>query len=334
MKWGRWKDASLLAIGLFVASSVGAHAATLHLDTGFVGVPVSLTVGDGSAQVLLDEETLTKPADLDVEQVSSTAWSVRWSTSYALASGTFMMQFVDPFASTTDTKNGWAHTLVQARAPLGNWQTVSSTAQNGKITATLGPEEDIRLVSSETGMRAGSASWYRFKNCACAASPDYPKGTYLKVSLQSDPSKSTIVKVNDYGPDRSLFPNRAIDLDAVAFKQLSPLSAGVIQVSVEPVTASDPVVATLASAPVARSSTSCAVTLSADLAPGDTGSSVSALQTALICMGYLASGNATGYFGPVTLKALNAYQAALGFTPYPGAGPQTRHALTLGQTGN
>ena len=41
------------------------------------------------------------------------------------------------------------------------------------------------------------------------------------------------VRVNDYGPDRTVFPDRIIDLDKVAFAKLASLGAGVIQVQVK-----------------------------------------------------------------------------------------------------
>ncbi|MBI2473119.1 RlpA-like double-psi beta-barrel domain-containing protein [Candidatus Uhrbacteria bacterium] len=78
----------------------------------------------------------------------------------------------------------------------------------------------------------GEASWYGYEGCDCAASPDYPQGTSLLVTSISDPTKSVTVRVNDYGPDRTVFPDRIIDLDKTAFAKLAPLGAGVIQVQV------------------------------------------------------------------------------------------------------
>ena len=77
----------------------------------------------------------------------------------------------------------------------------------------------------------GQASWYRYKGCNCAASPIYPKGTLLKVT-NLDNGESVVVKVNDYGPDRSIYPNRIIDLDLTAFRQIGNPKHGIIDVSV------------------------------------------------------------------------------------------------------
>ncbi|TAL50113.1 hypothetical protein EPN81_03780 [Patescibacteria group bacterium] len=85
-------------------------------------------------------------------------------------------------------------------------------------------EEDIAEV--------GEASWYAYQGCDCAASPDYPKGSYLVVTNVEDPEKSVTVVVNDYGPDRLVHPDRIIDLDKVAFAKLASLGLGLIDVRV------------------------------------------------------------------------------------------------------
>lgn len=79
----------------------------------------------------------------------------------------------------------------------------------------------------------GEASWYAYKGCDCAASPDYPKGTYLVVTRVNDPSASVTVVVNDYGPDRNVHPDRIIDLDLVAFEKLVPRTWGLVDVTVQ-----------------------------------------------------------------------------------------------------
>ena len=76
----------------------------------------------------------------------------------------------------------------------------------------------------------GRASWYAYKGCLCAAHPSYMKGRYVRVTAGG---KSVIVRINDRGPDQSIYPDRVIDLDSVAFKQLAPLGAGTIGVRAE-----------------------------------------------------------------------------------------------------
>jgi len=86
-----------------------------------------------------------------------------------------------------------------------------------------------RLVVLEKPiMELGQASWYKYKNCDCAASPDYPKGTKLRVKNLAN-GKEVVVTVNDFGPVRALFPDRVIDLDKVAFKKIGALSRGILK---------------------------------------------------------------------------------------------------------
>jgi len=78
----------------------------------------------------------------------------------------------------------------------------------------------------------GRGSWYAYRGCMCAAHPFFPKGSMLRVTSE-ETGKSIIVTVNDFGPNQSIHPDRVIDLDSVAFRQLAPLGAGTIQVKVE-----------------------------------------------------------------------------------------------------
>jgi len=95
------------------------------------------------------------------------------------------------------------------------------------------PYARIAVFTDNTKMTSGEASWYAYKGGNFAASPDFPKGSVLRVTnLYND--KYVDVTVNDYGPDRSLFPKRAIDLDKLAFAEISPLGAGIIDVRIEP----------------------------------------------------------------------------------------------------
>ena len=102
------------------------------------------------------------------------------------------------------------------------------------------PTADRELTRSEVvknpspNGEMSRASWYDYslpgapvysKTHATAASRDYPRGTYLKVTRDQN---SVIVRVNDYVEN----PKVAIDLSSYAFKQLAPLSRGVIMVRI------------------------------------------------------------------------------------------------------
>lgn len=86
----------------------------------------------------------------------------------------------------------------------------------------------IEIVESQQGR----ASWYAYKDCLCGASPHWPKGRFVRVT-NVETSKSTIIRINDFGPDQNVFPDRVIDLDRSAYRLLAPLGSGTIQVHVE-----------------------------------------------------------------------------------------------------
>lgn len=104
--------------------------------------------------------------------------------------------------------------------------------QAGVVRTLTRQAEVILAVMSGAVMEKGLASWYKYKQGDFAASPDYPKDTKLKVT-EVNSGKSVIVSVNDYGPDRSIHPDRVIDLDYVAFRKIASPNLGLITVSVE-----------------------------------------------------------------------------------------------------
>ena len=109
----------------------------------------------------------------------------------------------------------------------------SLTRSNQQMVRTLTHQREMILAVLESDiMEQGMASWYRYKNGDFAASPDYPKGSKLKVTNVEN-GKSVIVVVNDYGPDRSIHPERVIDLDRMAFQKIASPSLGVVEVVVE-----------------------------------------------------------------------------------------------------
>lgn len=96
------------------------------------------------------------------------------------------------------------------------------------------PYARLAIFGNHEIMPEGKASWYKFKDCDCAASPDYPKGTELLVTNADDASKSVVVTINDWGPDRSVHPDRVIDLDKTAFAKIGDVLRGIMNVLVEP----------------------------------------------------------------------------------------------------
>lgn len=97
------------------------------------------------------------------------------------------------------------------------------------------PQTEVRRFGTKMEVedrQEGRSSWYAYQKCMCAAHPFFPKGRYILVTSLVT-GKSIIVQINDRGPDATFHPDRIIDLDAVAFKQLAPLGAGTIGVRIE-----------------------------------------------------------------------------------------------------
>jgi hypothetical protein len=229
----------LLFTPFFAKAAVQEQA--LHLDEGFMGHEVALDLFDAQVRVRLMPGDLLKSSDVTVEQVSSTQWSIYWSSSYALSSHGFEFGILESsLADTTATREGWEEVIIETKKPFEAWKKATYKKHGAYLTVQGGPELEIRVSTKLKGLRIGTASWYRYKRCHCVASPDFPKGTRLRVWLQDDPTKWTVVRVNDYGPDRRLFPTRVVDLDSVAFKELSPLSSGLLNVGIEPLLKDDP----------------------------------------------------------------------------------------------
>jgi len=91
----------------------------------------------------------------------------------------------------------------------------------------------LAVFSYSNVIISGHASWYKFKGGDFAASPDFPKGSKLRVYNTAN-NKFVDVVVNDYGPNRLLYPDRVVDLDKKAFAKIASTGAGLINVRIEP----------------------------------------------------------------------------------------------------
>jgi len=95
------------------------------------------------------------------------------------------------------------------------------------------PFARLAVFANSEALVVGKASWYSHKKGNFAASPDFPKGSRLRV-YNLDNGKFIDVEVNDFGPERKLHPDRVVDLEKTAFVKLAIKSQGVINVRVEP----------------------------------------------------------------------------------------------------
>lgn len=111
------------------------------------------------------------------------------------------------------------------------WKALPTTdyPEEKKVVASLNqPSAKLAVFSKPGILTVGKASYYKYQGGLFAASPDFPRGSKLRVT-NLDNDKSIEVVVNDWGPDRAKFPDRVIDLDKEAFVLLAPLSDGIIK---------------------------------------------------------------------------------------------------------
>jgi len=117
-----------------------------------------------------------------------------------------------------------------------SWRPINSQQISGK--AIVGADFNLSFarvaVFAYPGILVnGKASWYKYKGGLYTASPDFPKGSKLRVYNTAN-NKFVDVTVNDFGPERIKHPDRVVDLDYRAFIKIASSKAGVINVRVVP----------------------------------------------------------------------------------------------------
>lgn len=81
------------------------------------------------------------------------------------------------------------------------------------------------------------ASWYDYDlngipwslDHRTGASREFARGTLVEVKNIATGATVEIL-INDYGPDESVHPDRALDLSSYAFKQIADLQSGLVEV--------------------------------------------------------------------------------------------------------
>lgn len=169
----------------------------------------------------LDKSLVALPFDL---RSVSNIYELRTDTMEATGTIT-----IKPSVSSVDYQQ-----VFQFNAVSSTWQALPTkggdTIEIAKLTSNVAV---IGIFARPTILITGHASWYAYKSGNFAASPDFPKGSQIRVYNQAN-GKYVDVIINDYGPDRRLHPDRAIDLDKVAFKKIANTRDGIIDVRLEP----------------------------------------------------------------------------------------------------
>ena len=226
------------------------ESAVLYLDSGFVGRQSTFQIFNGSVKIVFDRDSLLEQNELVVQKED-----VPTSTSdgYELGDEKLTLQWKD---AVSVSSNG-VYVDMPGKCVRDAWTECRLFLKDGDAWRLLKGDRvignaEVRIgIKRSSYMTGGDASWYAYKKCRCAASPDFPKGSRVKVTSKAS-GKSTVVRINDYGPERDKFPKRVIDLDVVAFTDLAPKGAGIIGVTVKPVGKDDPEYL-LADAPVPAS---------------------------------------------------------------------------------
>ncbi len=199
-----------------------------------------------SLEVDFDPQAFTAPVELKTAAISDRSYlPLDWQAitpvfNYSMVSSglydpsrpmTVRLRYDE---ASSDVKRAFAFDWASRRwLPLA---TKDNQAERYVTISTQSTMDRLVLMSQPGALASGQASWYRHKEGLFAASPDYAKGSILRVYNTAN-GKYVDVTVNDYGPDRQAHPERVIDLDRVAFAKIAPLSAGVVNVRVEPLKA-------------------------------------------------------------------------------------------------
>ncbi len=197
----------------------------------------------GALQIKYDISAFTAPVTLDISadpNVSGLPWEKEALTpayDYAFTTA----GFYDPSRPLTvriyyPEKNGYFKQIYAYDPVGGKWwplKTEDSPNERYVSATTVSTSGRLIVLSNPDLMTVGQASWYKFKNGLFTASPDFAKGSVLRVYNLAN-NKYVDVTVNDWGPDRGKHPDRVVDLDKVAFSRIASTADGLISVRVEP----------------------------------------------------------------------------------------------------
>ncbi len=214
----RFKNIFLLGAFLFFFLPLSGQAAEIEFKSPGLPSGVSVSVVEDKAGLPWEWTALSPVYEYNVNNsyLYDPAWPMEVTISYD-GNNNFKQIFI------IDALSGRWEPLLSEDFPKEKYVKTKLTTTSGHLV----------LLSNDDLMSTGVASWYSYKNGDFAASPDFLKGSVLRVT-NLDNGKYVDVTVNDYGPERDKHPDRVIDLDKVAFSKIASPSAGLINVKVDP----------------------------------------------------------------------------------------------------
>ncbi|MFZ5365234.1 MAG: septal ring lytic transglycosylase RlpA family protein [Patescibacteria group bacterium] len=211
---------------------------SLFIDEATLSRGYTIISSDKVFYVGVTPDVLTQPSDVVTKQLSREIFD--FPAGLAPISDVYEFDLVNKDAFNDDKpvwikikpfrQTDWRRRMYFYNGVSQRWEelpTYKADAEFVKAAFHL-PYARLVVLTNDDAGNVGQASWYAYKNCLCAASPDYPKGSIVEVT-NLDNGSSVNVKINDYGPDRSIFPDRVIDLDKVAFERLGSLRDGILK---------------------------------------------------------------------------------------------------------
>ncbi len=220
------------------------HFFSIHLDESTIKQGYTVTAFDDAIKLSLVPSILSDQTDVQIEEIfgMETPWQLKQ------ISPIYQFEFFNksaydpsrPFSiqlKTPERSPDYAQVFFYDKG-RGTWNPLpTQRSLDGLYVRSLIHLPYARIaVFAYTDVRvSGSASWYAHKAGHFAASPDFPKGSRIRVH-NTENGKYIDVTINDYGPDRLLFPTRVVDLEKRAFQKIASLRDGIISVRIEPLT--------------------------------------------------------------------------------------------------
>lgn len=215
---------------------------SLDLDLTITEQGQTVKVFNDKMQLILGPGVITEPTSLDfvrLEEDMAYPWNLHKLSSvyqFDLVNDSAYSGQYFTVQLSYDQPNNDHKQIFYYDNSTNSWRALPSKDYPGELyiqaTITL-PYARLAVFSHPGVLTVGRASWYAYQGGDFAASPDFPKGSIIRVT-NIENGRFLDVTINDWGPERDKFPDRAIDLDKLAFAQLASLGAGVIDVMLQP----------------------------------------------------------------------------------------------------